>query len=185
MKYLNLITVCRITVYTISEHVLVHVFQWTETSALVYLSVFDVSKFWHEIFSFIEQISNLQNENSSLEEYRTKVQKMENEKSEFLEKISRLENSLKEAKTNASNIASNEAGKWVGSITQENRVTCGLYRWILKPKWNYCFFGIASRLIEIPPADIISTTTKKFLMVQCLHDNLYHFQNGVPSKKKK
>lgn len=69
-----------------------------------------------------------------MEEYRTKVQKMENEKSEFLEKISRLENSLKEAKTNASNIASNEAGKWVGSITQENRVTCGLYRWILKPK---------------------------------------------------
>lgn len=37
------------------------------------------------------------------------------------------------------------------------------------------FFGIASRLIEIPPADIISTTTKNFLMVQCLHDNLYHF----------
>lgn len=40
-------------------------------------------------------------------------------------------------------------------------------------------FGIASCLIEIPPADMISTTTK-FLMVQCLHDNLY-----LPSKKKK
>lgn len=75
-------------------------------------------------WSFLsKQISNLQNENSSLEEYRTKVQKMEKEKSEFLEKISRLENSLKEAKTNASNIASNEAGKSVGSITQENHVT--------------------------------------------------------------
>lgn len=50
----------------------------------------------------------------------------------------------------------------------------------LSQKWNYCFFGIASCLIEIPPADMISTTTTKFLMVQCLHDNLY-----LPSKKKK
>uniref|UniRef100_K1QD45 CAP-Gly domain-containing linker protein 1 n=1 Tax=Magallana gigas TaxID=29159 RepID=K1QD45_MAGGI len=68
-----------------------------------------------------KQISNLQNENSSLEEYRTKVQKMENEKSEFLEKISRLENSLKEAKTNASNIASNEAGNQATSKVTEER----------------------------------------------------------------
>lgn len=46
---------------------------------------------------------------------------MENEKSEFLEKISRLENSLKEAKTNASNIASNEAGNQATSKVTEER----------------------------------------------------------------
>lgn len=60
---------------------------------------------------------------------------MEKEKSEFLEKISRLENSLKEAKTNASNIASNEAGKSARSITQQNHVISGL--WMLDIFWPF------------------------------------------------
>ncbi|XP_061162210.1 CAP-Gly domain-containing linker protein 2-like isoform X15 [Saccostrea echinata] len=74
-----------------------------------------------------KQISNLQNENSSLEVYRSKVQKMETEKSEFLEKISKLENLLKEAKTNASNMASNDTSgnPAVSRLTEEKDAALG------------------------------------------------------------
>ncbi|XP_062582584.1 CAP-Gly domain-containing linker protein 1-like isoform X14 [Saccostrea cucullata] len=74
-----------------------------------------------------KQISNLQNENSSLEVYRSKVQNMETEKSEFLEKISKLENLLKEAKTNASNIASNDSlgNPAVSRLTEEKDAALG------------------------------------------------------------
>nr|XP_022340705.1 CAP-Gly domain-containing linker protein 1-like isoform X24 [Crassostrea virginica] len=70
-----------------------------------------------------KQISNLQNENSSLEVYRSKVQKMETEKKEFLEKISKLENLLKEAKTNASNMASNDTAG--NQLTEERDSALG------------------------------------------------------------
>jgi hypothetical protein len=62
------------------------------------------------VYCFLLQLSNLQNENSSLEVYRSKVQKMDAEKSEFLEKISQLENLLREAKTNASNASNDTTG---------------------------------------------------------------------------
>ncbi|XP_056001976.1 CAP-Gly domain-containing linker protein 1-like isoform X38 [Ostrea edulis] len=74
-----------------------------------------------------KQISNLQNENSSLEVYRSKVQKMDAEKSEFLEKISKLENLLKEAKTNASNMTSNDTtgNPAISKLTEEKDSALG------------------------------------------------------------
>ena len=45
---------------------------------------------------------------------------METEKKEFLEKISKLENLLKEAKTNASNMASNDTA---GNLLKEAKTS--------------------------------------------------------------